>query len=143
MSAEDQYCIINRSKGGGGGINPKKFANLEEAKKYAEKDAVKYPSLYSAYYTISKAETLTPVYFHGNTKEYELNNRKSIHDILPKDKIETGPFTGQLKAEKIKPLKRLRYTQEEIDKAEKASIIELANKIGVELIQTSHGIQEA
>lgn len=138
MSAEDQYCIINRSKGGGGGINPKKFANLEEAKKYAEKDAVKYPSLYSAYYTISKAETLTPVYFHGNTKEYELNNRKSIHDILPKDKIETGPFTGQLKAEKIKPLKRLRYTQEEIDKAEKASIIELANKIGVELIQTSH-----
>ena len=71
-------------------------------------------------------------------KEYELNNRKSIHDILPKDKIETGPFTGQLKAEKIKHSKGLRYTQEEIDKAEKASIIELADKIGVELIQTSH-----
>lgn len=43
-----------------------------------------------------------------------------------------------MKAEKIKHSKGLRYTQEEIDKAEKASIIELADKIGVELIQTSH-----
>lgn len=37
MSSEDQYCIINRSKGGGGGINPKKFANLEAAKNMLKK----------------------------------------------------------------------------------------------------------
>lgn len=43
-----------------------------------------------------------------------------------------------MEAEKIKHSKGFRYTQEEIDKAEKASIIELADKIGVELIQTSH-----